>query len=246
VLQRRSPNERAVTKFRPDDDGGALTVTSLQLATNRLFAHLVSSSRRSLASRLAAMLGRSEIPRQAELAGLRPATRFLIVALTAWIGLVGLATAIAVASVEVSTINFPAWFGARASASPSTEIRSAAGFENILRRPLFSRSRQVAAPVMVPAPLPPPSVMLDQSVTLKGVFINGALAKAFLTSAQNPRGMWVRVDEEIAGWRVVAVKPDQVLLDARNEKLVIQLNVKGKQNDSFPPQNERPHQPVSR
>jgi len=58
---------------------------------------------------------------------------------------------------------------------------------------------------------------------LKGVFINGASAKAFLTSTQNPLGVWVAVNEEIAGWRVVTIQPDQVLLDAQNEKLVIPL-----------------------
>jgi hypothetical protein len=202
-------------------------VTSLPLATQRLFAHIVRSPRRSIVSRLAVMLGRAELPGRRELAGLRPATRLLIVGLTAWIGLVGLVTVIAVASVEISAMSFPAWFGSRASASPSTEIRSAAGFENILLRPLFSRSRQAATQVTVSAPQPPLPATLDQNITLKGVFISGALAKAFLTSAQNPLGVWVQVDEEVAGWRVVAVKPDQVLLDAQNENLVIPLSVRG-------------------
>jgi hypothetical protein len=75
--------------------------------------------------------------------------------------------------------------------------------------------------------MPSLPVRLDQNITLKGVFMNGALAKAFLTSAQNPVGVWVQANEEIAGWRVVAVKQDQVLLDAQNEKLVIPLAVNG-------------------
>ena len=220
-----------MSEQRPNSDlmtmVGGLAPTSLALATQRLFAHIVSSPRRSFASRVAVILGRAELPGRGELAGLRPATRFLIVGLTVWIGLVGLATVIAVASVEMSTMNLPAWLGTRASASPSVETRSAAGFENILQRPLFSRSRQ-AASAKVPT-MPPPSlpVRLDQNITLKGVFMNGALAKAFLTSAQNPVGVWVQANEEIAGWRVVAVKQDQVLLDAQNEKLVIPLAVNG-------------------
>jgi hypothetical protein len=151
-----------------------------------------------------------------------------MVGLTVWIGLVGLATVIAVASVEMSTMSLPAWFGAQASASPSIEIRSAAGFENILQRPLFSRSRQAAAATVSTLPSLPVPVTLDQNITLRGVFMNGALAKAFLTSAQNPLGVWVQANEEIAGWRVVAVKQDQVLLDAQNEKLVIPLTVNGR------------------
>jgi hypothetical protein len=186
---------------------------------------MMGSQRGSFASRVAMMLGRAELPGRGELAGLRPATRFLIVGLTAWVGLVALATAIAVASVEFSTLSLPAWLGARASASPITEIRSPAGFENILQRPLFSRSRQGAAVAVALAP--PPPVMLDQNFTLKGVFMSGELAKAFLTSAQNPLGVWVQANDEVAGWRVLAVKPDQVLLDARNEKLVVRLSVNG-------------------
>lgn len=201
----------------------ARAVISLPLATQRLFAHIVDSPRRSVESGLAAILGRAELPRRAELAGLRPATRFLIVGLAAWIGLAALATVVAVASVEMSTMGLPAWFGARASASPSSAIRPPADFENILKRPLFSRSRQAAATVIVSAVPPPPPVILDQGITLKGVFISGALAKAFLTSAQNPLGVWVQANEEVAGWRVVTIEPDQVLLDAQNEKLVVPL-----------------------
>ncbi|MDB5639691.1 MAG: hypothetical protein JWP51_4599 [Bradyrhizobium sp.] len=202
-------------------------MTSLPLVTQRLLAHIVRSPRRSIVLWLAVMLGRAELPGRGELAGLRPGTRLLIVGLTAWIGLVGLVTVIAVASIEISAMSFPAWFGSRASASPSTEIRSAAGFENILLRPLFSRRRQIATPATVSAPQPPLPAKLDQNITVKGVFISGALAKAFLTSAQNPLGVWVQVDGEVAGWRVVAVKPDQVLLDGQNEKLVIPLSVSG-------------------
>jgi hypothetical protein len=188
----------------------------------------VSSPRRSVASRLAAMLGLAELPRRAELAGLRPATRVLIVVLVAWIGLVGLVTVIALTSVEMSTMNFYAWFGAPASASPSTEIRPPESFENILQRPLFSRSRQAASVAVSPPEPPSPTMLLDQNITLKGVIISGSLAKAFLTSTQTPLGMWVQADDEIAGWRVVAVKPDRVLLDARNQKLQVQLSINGR------------------
>jgi hypothetical protein len=221
-MNERRPNSDLMTMV------GAPAVTALPLGTQRLFAHIVSAPRRSFASRAAMILGRAELPGRGELAGLRPATRFLMVGLTVWIGLVGLATVLAVASVEMSTMSLPAWFGAPASASPSIEIRSAAGFENILQRPLFSRSRQAAAGAVATLPSLPVPVTLDQNITLRGVFMNGALAKAFLTSAQNPLGVWVQANEEIAGWRVVAVQHDQVLLDAQNEKLVIPLAVNGR------------------
>lgn len=203
-------------------------MSSLPLAPQRLLTRIVNAPGRPFASWLAGLLGRPDFPAPAELARLRPATRFLIIALSAWIGLAGLATVLAVAAVEMSAMRLPAWLDARASASTRTEMRPAAAFENILQRPLFSRSRQAAAaPVEVSPPPPAPPVTLDPGITLKGVFINGALAKAFLISAQNPLGVWAQVDEEIAGWRIVAIKPDQVLLDGQNEKLEISLNVSG-------------------
>jgi len=177
-------------------------------------------------SRLAGLLDRPDFPGRAEFDRLRPAMRFLMIALAAWIGLIVLATVFAVAAVEMSTISVPGWFSVRASASTRNEIRPSAGFEAILQRPLFSRSRQAAAAAVGDTP-PSPAAMttLDQGLTLKGVYINGAMAKAFLISAQNPLGAWVQVDEEIAGWRVVAIKPEQVLLDSQNEKLEVLLGV---------------------
>jgi len=227
ALARRSPNERSQMGFRSDDEGGVSAVTSLALATQRFLAHVVSSPRWSFQHRVAAMLGCAELPGRSELAGLRPLTRFLIIGLVAWIGLIALVTVLAVASVEMSAINFPSWLGARVSASSSREMRPPSSFENILQRPLFSRSRQAAAAAPVaslPSPSPSPAPVLDPSIALKGVFINGASAKAFLTSAQNPLGGWFQINDEIAGWRIVAVKPDRIVLDGQNQKLTLPLS----------------------
>jgi hypothetical protein len=82
--------------------------------------------------------------------------------------------------------------------------------------------------VLASAPVPPPQPSgLDQNITLKGVFIGGGLAKAFLISSQNPLGVWVQPSEEIAGWRVVAVQPDQVQLSGQGENLIVPLSVGG-------------------
>jgi len=206
----------------------APAAAALPLATQRLFARIVDSSRRSLASRVAMFLGHAALPGRSEFAVLRPATRLLIFGLATWIGIIAFVTVIAVASVEIAASSFPAWLGTRASGSAPTEIHPPASFEDILQRPLFSRSRH--APVVdIPSsvPMSAPLAMLDRDITLRGVFINLPQAKAFLTSAQNPLGIWVQANEEIAGWRVVAVEPDQVLLEASNEKLVIPLTVAG-------------------
>jgi hypothetical protein len=191
---------------------------------------LLLASRRGFTLRLAAMLGRAELPSREELTGLRPATRGLIVGLIAWIGLVGLVTTLAIVSVEMSAVSLPSWLDSRTSTSPGTTNRTAAAFDSIVQRPLFSRSRQLPVAMVAslpPPPSPPPVVAVDRGITLRGVFINGTQAKAFLISTQNPLGAWIQVGEEIAGWRIVAIEPDQVTLEGHNEKLVVPSSVRG-------------------
>ena len=206
---------------------GAWTLP-LPVATQGRLAALAGSSRRLAASGTAALLGRAEFPGLAELAALRPATRVLIAGLSGWVILVILVSVAAVVSVEMSTITLPEWLGARSSASGGTAARPPASFENIVRRPLFSRSRQGISQAPVPMPVaPPPPSTLDQDITLRGVFMSGPLAKAFLLSSQNPLGVWVQAGEEAAGWRVVAVQRDQVLLEGQGQRLIVPLNVGG-------------------
>jgi hypothetical protein len=116
-------------------------------------------------------------------------------------------------------------FGTRASVAPGADPRAHKSFDSILQRPLFSRNRQAAA-VLVSAP-PPPLVSRAQNLVLKGVFINGAKSKAFLTSEQEPLGTWVENDQEISGWRVVTIKPDAIVLRAQNDERVIALGSPG-------------------
>lgn len=198
-----------------------------QVRPSRL-ARIVGVSRRAAASWIAASLGRSELPGIGELAALRPATRVLLVGFSGWIVLVFLVTVAAVVSVEMSAISPPEWWGTPVSTSRGAAAGSPASFENIVQRPLFSRSRQGAAPASMPPPVPPPvPSMLDQDITLKGIFISGALAKAFLLSSQIPLGVWVQVDEEISGWKVVDVQPGQVILQGQGEQRIVQLHVGG-------------------
>lgn len=207
---------------------GAWMVTPPSAGLSRL-ARLVGWPQRWTASWTAILLGRAELPGIGELAALRPATRALLAGLSGWIAMVGLVTLLAVAWVEISAMSLPEWLGASSPVIRGAERRRPASFENIVQRPLFSRSRQglTLAPVPMPVPPPAPST-LDQGVTLKGVFISGGLAKAFVLSSQNPLGVWVQAGEEIAGWRVAAVEPDRILLDGRvdgqGEKLIVPLH----------------------
>ena len=206
---------------------GAWTLP-LPVATQGRLAALAGSSRRLAASGTAALLGRAEFPGFAELAALRPATRVLIAGLSGWVILVILVSVAAVVSVEMSTFTLPEWLGTPSSVSGGAAARPPAGFENIVRRPLFSRSRQGMSQAPVPMPVaPPPPSTLDQDITLRGVFMSGPLAKAFLLSSQNPLGVWVQAGEEAAGRRVVAVQRNQVLLEGQGQRLIVPLNVGG-------------------
>ena len=197
-------------------------MTSIPLPSQRLFGqinHWIGRRGSALVRGLLAYLGPARL--RDEFARLRPVQRGLIIGLTAWITFVVVVTIVAIVSVELSGSDFHA-FGLRASAEPSSGQRSPADYEVILQRPLFSRSRQATTVILST----PPPARSDQNIVLKGVFMNGAIAKAFLTSTQNPLGIWIETNGEIAGWRVVSISPDQVVLNVQNEKMVVPLGVK--------------------
>jgi hypothetical protein len=202
-------------------------MTSLTQMVQLGLSGMTSSPRQFATSRIAALLGRADLPSRSELTALRPATRVLILGFAAWIGLVGVMTLGAVISLELSTITAPTWFGRSGPVVKPSEAR-AAGFENIVQRPLFSRNRQglvAAEPVSAP---PPPVATLDAGITLKGVFMSDGKAKAFLTSTQSPVGVWVELNGEIDGWHVAAVTPEQIVLEGQGEKLTIPLHASGR------------------
>lgn len=200
---------------------------SLSRATGPGFAALADAVPRALKKRLAALLGREQLPGKAELAALKPATRALMAGLAAWIGFVGVVTFAAVLSLQFSRFNLSTWLGVQGPMTRSSQARSTSAFDNIVQRPLFARTRQaVVAAVPVLAASPPPA-MLDQNITLKGVFLNEGVAKAFLLTARNPVGIWVKIDGEINGWRIVGIQPNQIVLDGQNQRLVVPLNVSG-------------------
>jgi hypothetical protein len=203
-------------------------MTSLGQMVQLRLSGMAGSPLQFAASRLAAMLGRADLPSRSELTALRPATRFLILGFVAWIGLVGAMTLSAVISLEFSTVTAPAWLGRSSPAAKVSNARAAAGFENILQRPLFSRSRQGFVASEPAAALPPPTATLDAGITLKGVFMSDGVAKAFLVTAQNPLGVWVEVSGQIDGWRVAAVTPGHVVLEGQNEKLMVPLHASGR------------------
>ena len=180
---------------------------------------------RLAATRLSALIGRTDLPRQTELAALPPTQRVLIAGFASCIALIVFVTAVAVISVEFSRMELPIWSNAPKVAEVGMNHGAPVNFDNILLRPLFSRSRQsvVAIPIQVPPPSTPVALS-DREITLKGIFINGSSASAFLLSSDAPLGIWVHTNEQISGWKVVAVSPDQVELEGQGETRTVWLD----------------------
>jgi hypothetical protein len=205
-------------------------------------------ARSGISRQFASMLGRQELPHRSEFAQLRPGLRLLAIGLAGWVGLVAVGTIIGIVSVEVSTMSAPAWLSNRASSAATADLRSRVGFENISQRPLFSRSRRGVAVVQAQPTViaSSPRQVRDQNLKLKGVFLNGEVAKAFVTSTESPSGSWVALNSEIGGWRVASVTSDQVVLNGNEEKLVIPLIFAGPSHAGVAPaQGVQPRQPTS-
>ncbi len=168
------------------------------------------------------------LPTREEFGRLPPAQRYLILGLTGLVGLVGALTLSGVIAVELSISDLP-WLDRGGATNRSIQNNSEKTYEHITARPVFARVRQ-AQIVVADAPLPvaPAAAPLDQNMVLKGVFISGSSAKAFLTTSQNPVGSWVKLNGDFLGWKLVEVKPEQAILEGQGEKLVVKLSVTAK------------------
>ncbi|QND70461.1 hypothetical protein [Tardiphaga robiniae] len=157
-------------------------------------------------------------PSREEWVGLPAATRATMLALFGWCILVGAVVLSAIIAIQIAA--------AGGAAPPANAVQakaqSAAADDAILDRPLFVRSRQaaVAIPARLPPP-PPPLVTTDSGVTLSGIFINGGIAKAFVTTAQNPAGVWLTPGEVAGGWRLVAVRPGEAEMQGGGGHIIL-------------------------
>ena len=164
-----------------------------------------------------------------ELARLPASARIVLLTLIGWSGVVLVATAAGLIGVEIAARSV-----VPVAAKEAGSTKSARGISNaILQRPVFSRTRQapvVAVARPLPPPLPPPPPVFaarDSDVRLKGVFMSAPMVKAFVISAQNPTGAWVKPQEVFGGWRVVEVRPSEVDLESGGERLTVPLGTGG-------------------
>lgn len=178
----------------------------------------------SVASRL---FLRNDFPSRRELMAITPPRRGLLIGLVVLIGLAVVTPVVTIIALEVAVASQSTWEG-RGTAAPARQENRTGSYENILQRPLFSRNRQlpaVAAPPAIVDAAPTGRAMLDPSVALRGVFMNGERAKAFLTSSDNPVGIWIALNEQWSGWRLAAVKPNEIVLEADGERQSLPLTV---------------------
>lgn len=182
---------------------------------------------RQLAASMASRLFlRNDFPSRRELMAITPPRRGLLIGLVVLIGLAVVTPVGTIAALEIAVAS-QSTGDAGTLATVRQESRTG-GYENILQRPLFSRNRRglpTTPAAVVTEAVAPSRIMLDPSVALRGVFMNGERAKAFLTSSDNPVGVWIAVNEQWSGWRLSEVRPNEIVLEADGEQQTIPLTV---------------------
>lgn len=160
--------------------------------------------------------------RDADIAGawrrLPPGPRALAPLLAAWIAVV-----LVLAGADLSAGGGEE--GASGGSAAPAPGAAGASLTAIAERPLFSVSRRPAPPPpAVAAPPPAPPAPRDRQISLKGVYIDGTRAKAFVTSTEQPDGAWVSAGSRIGGWQVAAVSAGEVRFEAGGESFSAPLH----------------------
>jgi hypothetical protein len=99
-----------------------------------------------------------------------------------------------------------------------------------VERPLFSRSRRpfVAPPPDVTEPAPqiaePVQVAAEPQFTLQGVYIQGSVRRALILLAQS-QAQWQSVGDDVLGWNITEIGPNEITLEARGQSRRLKLYV---------------------
>jgi hypothetical protein len=101
------------------------------------------------------------------------------------------------------------------------------GYEQILARPVFFKSRLPfvpAPPAPPPIPVvPPPVAIADAGFAVGGVMIKNGLNKAYLFSKAGAGGAWTGEGESFQGWKLTSVEGNGVKLEQSGRSIDLQL-----------------------
>lgn len=106
-----------------------------------------------------------------------------------------------------------------------TRTTATVSHQEILARPIFSRSR---APFVLPAPpapkpAPPAVAFTDPGFVLGGAMVNGAIKKAYLFQKADKSGAWVGEGDDFIGWRVQSITTDAAKLQEETHVIEVLL-----------------------
>lgn len=98
------------------------------------------------------------------------------------------------------------------------------GYSEILARPIFFRERRpyIAPPPPPPPPQsspapvfapPPPAPITKPDLAVSGIALIGDAKQAFLASASDPNGIWVKEGEGFMGWQVRKITSASVTIE---------------------------------
>jgi hypothetical protein len=101
------------------------------------------------------------------------------------------------------------------------------GYQQMLARPVFFKSRQ---PYVPPPPAPPPAlivapppVVLDPGLVLGGVMIKNNVRKAFVFNRGGAGGTWTAEGDEFMGWKVISISGTGARLEQQGRSIDLQL-----------------------
>jgi hypothetical protein len=105
------------------------------------------------------------------------------------------------------------------------ETTAAVSHQEILARPIFSRSRALYVPPAPAAPksAPPPVAFTDPGFVLGGIMVNGTIKKAYLSQKADKSGVWVGEGDDFIGWRVQSITTDAAKLQKETHVIEVLL-----------------------
>ena len=122
------------------------------------------------------------------------------------------------ADVPVSTAQPPQLQG---SGPNQMAVAERSMFMEALERPLFSKTRR--PPSAKSAPQLAAAEPSPDGLSVSGVTIIGRHSRAFILSSDAPKGAWVSEGSMVAGWRLTAISPTGIRLEAQGRSAKLTL-----------------------